>query len=425
MANFGTILLAVGIGLFVYTYALYPALLKVLGAGKGRLGPPLDPAVWPTVSVSLPAYNEDHQIAEALESLLSLDYPKDRLQILVISDASTDRTDEIVRAYGDRGVELLRLPERRGKRAAETAATPHLTGEIVVNMDASIRIVPDCLKPLIRQFSNRDVGLASGRNISVASGAESASSRVSRHVGYEMAIRDLETRAGSIVGASAFFYAIRNHLHRVPLPISLSRDFAAPLHCRERGYRAVSVPEAIGYGPRASSLRREYPRKVRTVTRGLRTLLHKRNLMNPFRYGLFAWMLFSHKVCRWLVPWGGVTALVGLALTAPGMAWARVGLSVALVGVSMGLVGWLASDRRDLPWFLGLHLSRARMARSNSAIIAWACEFSRGFHAAPSRYLVSTTSWTGVGSLAIVPPISSTDLLVVPVSGCRTMRGFA
>lgn len=338
MGELGIILLEVGIGLFLYTYALYPGLLRVVGARKGPLEPPADPDVWPTVSVSLPAYNEEHQIAETLESLLSLDYPRDRIQILVVSDASTDRTDDLVRAYSDRGVELLRIPERRGKGAAETAATPHLTGEIVVNTDASIRIVPDALKPLIRQFSDPEVGLASGRDISVAPGVENTNKGESKYVGYEMAIRDLETRVGSIVGASGCFYTIRHHLHRAPLPVSLSRDFAAALHCRERGHRAVSVPEAICYVPRAGSLRQEYRRKVRTITRGQQTLLHKRNLMNPFRYGLFAWMLFSHKTCRWLVPWAGMTALVGLALMTPSIPWARVGLPLGcgrrhLVGI--------------------------------------------------------------------------------------------
>jgi len=354
MMEVGSILLAAGAGLFVYTYALYPGLLKLIGARRGTRRPFADPVEWPTVSVSLPAFNEEHQIAETLESLLALDYPRDRIQILVVSDASTDRTDDIVRAYGDRGVELLRLPERRGKSAAETAATPHLTGEIVVNTDASIRIVPDALKPLIRQFSDREVGLASGRDISVAPGVENRNEGESKYVGYEMAIRNLETRVGGIVGASGCFYAIRHHLHRVPLPVALSRDFAAALHCRERGYRAVSVPESTCLVPRAGSLRQEYRRKVRTITRGLQTLLYKRNLMNPFRYGLFTWMLFSHKVCRWLVPWAGVAALVGLALMAPSIPWAGVGFLVAGAGILLGSVGWLASDRRDLPWLLAL-----------------------------------------------------------------------
>ena len=350
----GSVLLAIGAGLLVYTYVLYPGLLGLWRLRRSRSVVPSDPDVWPTLSISLPAYNEEHQIAETLESLLSLDYPRDRIQILVVSDASADRTDDIVRAYGDRGVELLRLPERRGKGAAEAAAIPHLSGEIVVNTDASIRVVPDALKPLIRQFSDPEVGLASGRDISVAPGVENANQGESKYVGYEMAVRDLETRVGSIVGASGCFYAIRSHLHRIPLPVSLSRDFAAALHCRERGYRAVSVPEAICFVPRAASLSQEYRRKVRTMTRGLQTLLHKRNLINPFRYPLFAWMLFSHKVCRWLVPWAGVTALLGLALMAPSIPWARVGLLVVGAGVLLGSVGWLASDRRDLPWILEL-----------------------------------------------------------------------
>ncbi len=347
-------LIVAGVGLLLYTYFLYSASLKFVGWLKPEPAELEDPPEWPTVSVSLPAYNEEHQIAETLESLLAIDYPKDRLQILVVSDCSSDRTDEIVRAYGDRGVELHRLTERHGKGAAEIAATPHLTGEIVLNTDASIRIVPDALKPLIRRFSDPEVGLASGRDVSVASGAENTNKGESGYVGYEMAIRDLETRVGSIVGASGCFYAIRHHIHGVPLPISLSRDFAAALHCRERGYRAVSVPEAVCFVPRVSSLRAEYRRKVRTITRGLQTLIHKRRLMNPLRHGLFAWMLFSHKVCRWMLPWAALAALVGLALIAPGVVWARLLLGVALLGLGLGITGWVMSDKRELPLPLSL-----------------------------------------------------------------------
>jgi cellulose synthase/poly-beta-1,6-N-acetylglucosamine synthase-like glycosyltransferase len=350
----GGALLSAGAGLFLYSYLLYPALLGMWRWRRVRPQTPTDPEVWPTVSISLPSYNEEHQIAETLESLMALDYPKDKIQILVVSDASDDRTEEIVQAYSDRGVELLRLTERHGKGAAEIAATPHLTGEIVLNTDASIRIVPDALKPLIRQFSDREVGLASGRDVSVSSGSEDTNRGESGYVGYEMAIRDMETRVDSIVGASGCFYAIRDHLHRVPLPISLSRDFAAALHCRERGYRAVSVPEAVCFVPRVSSINHEYRRKVRTITRGLQTLIHKRRLMNPFRYGVFSWMLFSHKVCRWLVPWAGTGALIGLGLLSPGFLWARILLLATLGGLAVGGIGWMLSDRRDLPAFLSL-----------------------------------------------------------------------
>lgn len=362
MALFGT-----GMGLIVYVYAVYPTLLRILGTGRGSSGPLPEPDPWPTVSVSLPAYNEEHQIAATLESLVSLDYPRNRLQILVVSDASSDRTDDIVRAYADRGVALLRIPERRGREAADAAAASHLTGEIVIKTDASIRLAPDALRSLIRPFADREVGLAAGRNISVATGATRADEGGARSYGFEIVLRDLETRIGSIVDPSGCFYAIRNHLHRIPLPTSLDRDFAAALHCRERGYRAISVPEAISYAPGVWSPGRDYRRQVHAIAREMRTLTHKRHLMNPFRYGLFSWMLFSHKVCRWLVPWASVLALAGLALLAPSTPWARLVLFPAFAALLMGAVGWLAATRNPPRLLLG---SAARLVGSVAAMQA-------------------------------------------------------
>ena len=214
-----------------------------------RVGGQADEVEWPTVSFSVPAFNEETQIEGLIRSLLALDYPEDRRQILIVSDASTDRTDEIVKGFADEGVELLRLTERGGKTKAEKAAAEYLTGDIVINTDASIRIASDAIKPLIAVFRDATIGCASGRDVSVGSEEEAANVGESGYVGYEMAIRDLETRVSGIVGASGCFYAIRAHLHRLPLPESLSRDFAAALHTREHGFRAVSVSEALCYVP--------------------------------------------------------------------------------------------------------------------------------------------------------------------------------
>jgi cellulose synthase/poly-beta-1,6-N-acetylglucosamine synthase-like glycosyltransferase len=346
-------LIALPVTLALYAYVAYPLLVWLL-ARRHPGGPPAEPAEWPTVSITVPAYNEEVQIRGTIESLLLLDYPADRRQILVVSDASTDRTDEIVREYADRGVELLRMPVRGGKGAAEGAAARRLTGEIIVNTDASVRIRPDALKALIRWFGDPTVGLASGRDISVARVDTDVNVGESGYVGYEMWIRRLESRFSGIIGASGCFYAIRAHLHRVPLPSSLSRDFASAMITREHGYRAVSVDEATCLVPRTGSLRREYRRKVRTMTRGMETLSHKRHLLNPFRYGPFGWMLFSHKVCRWLIPWAALPAVaaVALASTTVGWAlWATVGL--AAFGV-LALLGWLGAERPSLPRVLSL-----------------------------------------------------------------------
>jgi cellulose synthase/poly-beta-1,6-N-acetylglucosamine synthase-like glycosyltransferase len=289
------------------------------------------------VSISLPAHNEESRLARTLEDLLGLDYPAGRMEIVVVSDASTDRTDEIARAFSDRGVRLLRMEPRGGKVAAENYAAEWLTGEIVVNTDATIRVPPGSLKPLVRAFEDPAVGVASGRDVSVAAVAEEANRAEAGYVGYEMRVRALETRVGGIVGASGCLYAIRRELHTPPFPAHLSRDFAACLNAREKGYRSVSVDGAVCFVPRTGSLAREYRRKVRTMSRGLATLAYKRRLLNPFRYGSFAWMLASHKVARWLVPLSLPLAAAGLVgLAVGGSTPARVAVALAALGVGVG-----------------------------------------------------------------------------------------
>ena len=351
MAQTAFIVVTAAVGLAVYTYGLYPLVLKIL-AGLRRGGSVVTPAgkdEWPFISISVPMYNEEAQARGLIESLLAIDYPADRRQILIISDASSDGTDDIVRGYSDRGVELLRLPERGGKTKAENAAAEHLRGEVIVNTDASIRIRPDALKPLIAAFHDPSVGCASGRDVSVGPDDSASNAGEGGYVGYEMWIRDLETRVGGIIGASGCFYAIRPALHRLPLPESLSRDFAAALHTREYGFKAVSVPEAVCYVPRAPKLRKEYRRKVRTITRGMETLWHKRALMNPWRHGLFAWKLFSHKVCRWALPWAAVAAFGSLGVLSSTHGWALGLFGAGCVLLLLGAVGWLMAERPRVP----------------------------------------------------------------------------
>lgn len=362
----GWVLIAVAALVGVYTYVLYPALLKVLG--QRSPGRPADPDVWPRISITVPAYNEVGQIRETIESVLAIDYPEDRRQILFVSDASTDGTDDIIASYADRGVELLRREERAGKTAAENAAWSHLTGDIIINTDASIRVQPDAVKALVRRFSDPDVGVATGRDVS--KGRESGDGNVgeSGYVGYEMWVRDLETDAGGIVGASGSLYAIRAELHRYVLPEGLSRDFAAALVARENGYRAVSVPEATCLVPRTDSLQKEFRRKVRTMIRGMSTLRYKRHLLNPAEYGRFAWMLFSHKICRWLVPWAALAGLLGLLLLDLPLVldvalWTGVVLSALLTALA-----WYWPSQRAMP--RAISLPAFAVAANVAALIA-------------------------------------------------------
>jgi len=355
------------VALVGYTYAGYPAILWAIG--RRRKSPPaVAPQDWPFVSIVIPAYNEADTIGRTLSLILEADYPADRRQILVVSDASSDGTDEIVRSFEDRGVELVRMSTRGGKTRNENAVLPMLKGEIVINTDAAMRIHPDAIKQLVTALMNPEVGVASGRDVSVTDGE--GQSGEGAYVGYEMTIRDLETRVNGIVGASGCLYAIRAGLHRGRIRDDLSRDFASALVAREAGYRAVSVPEAICYVPHTSSLHDEYRRKVRTIARGLHTLAHWQQLLNPFRHGAFAWMLWSHKVCRWLVPWAmlvGLVAVAGLAVT---QTWARL-LGVGAVATLLAAwAGWAWPESKRAPRLLSIP---AFAIAGNVAVLhAWA-----------------------------------------------------
>jgi cellulose synthase/poly-beta-1,6-N-acetylglucosamine synthase-like glycosyltransferase len=376
-------LLLVSVSMLFYTYAGYPLLLHLYARRRHRRGAPAgprslvnsaigEPLVWPLVSITVPVYNEEAQIRGLLESLLALDYPPERRQILIVSDASSDRTDEIVAEYADRGIELLRLERRSGKTAAENAARARLRGEIVVNTDASIRIDPRALKLLVARFADQSVGVASARDISVARAGADPNAGESGYVGYEMKVRELEDRIAGIIGASGCCYAIRAWLHRLPLPDSLSRDFSAALHAREHGYRATSVTDAVCYVPRAGSLQREYRRKVRTILRGMQTLHFKRHLLNPLRHGVFAWMLFSHKVCRWLVPWVLLVGGAGVSVLAVRYPPARWLLIAGLGGAACAAAGWYWPAGRKPPRIIAIpaYLVLGNLAALHASVLA-------------------------------------------------------
>jgi cellulose synthase/poly-beta-1,6-N-acetylglucosamine synthase-like glycosyltransferase len=323
----------------IYAYAVYPLILWVVGSVSPARAATKAGTIWPSVTITVPVYNAAASIRATLKHLLAVDYPRDRLQLLVISDASTDATEDEVRTFADRGVELLRLPRRIGKTAAENAALSVARGEIIVNVDATILVPVDSLKSLVRVFDDPTIGVASGCDLSVGDTSQTGTRAESSYTGYEMWIRDLETRAGSIVGASGCFYGIRRSIHEEGLPLGLSWDFASPLVARKQGYRSVSVPAAICIVPRSTQIRTELGRKARTMARGLSTLFYHRALMNPLRYGRFAFMLVSHKLLRWLpyllAPLGYL-ALCALAVESSG---ARVLLGIVSAGLLAGIFG--------------------------------------------------------------------------------------
>lgn len=349
MELMGWVLIAAPVVLGGYAFVVYPAIVWAWAKLRPAYVPPPEPAEWPEVTILIVAYNEERRLKKTLDHALATDYPADRLNVLVVSDCSSDGTDALVTNYGDARVRLLRMPERSGKPAGENAAGPHLRGDIVVSIDASILIPRDSLKPLVQALLDPKVGLASGRDISVGDEAREGNKAESGYVGMEMTLRSYETRVHSIVGASGCFYANRKHLQMVQLPPELARDFAAASVARAHGYRAVSVDAATCLVPRTPTLKAELRRKSRTMGRGLSTLVYLRGMMNPFKYGSYAFMMASHKLVRWMLFPAFLGWLVGpllLVRSAPYTLVLTLGMIVGLVLARL-VVTW--PDDKRLP----------------------------------------------------------------------------
>jgi glycosyltransferase involved in cell wall biosynthesis len=353
----GVLLFLVFLPFLLLGYATfgYPAALWIMSRRKDRREPVSSVGgEWPSVTITVPAFNEAGSIAATLESLLQLEYPADKRQILVLSDASTDGTDDIVGTFASRGVDLVRLEVRSGKTVVENTAFEHAKGELIVNVDATVRVLPTALKPLVAAFADPTVGVASGRDVSVGDSVSDKISHEGSYVGYEMWVRDLETRILSIVGASGCFYATKKALYSRQFPGRLSRDFASALIAREHGFRAVSVPEAVCLVPRGKSLAGELRRKTRTMTRGLATLQHMQHLLDLESHGLFSWMLASHKLSRWLVYASLPFAIAALVALSASHGAARLVLAAGGVVCVAGILGLVWPQRRELPRPLAL-----------------------------------------------------------------------
>ena len=280
-----------------YTYAGYPLLVIALGrVMRRRVGKA--PSL-PTISILIAARNEAAHIGATLENKLRIDYPADKIQIIVVSDASTDGTDAVVEQYRDRGVRLLRQEPRRGKTAALNLAVQHATGDILVFSDANSVYAADALQALAANFSDPHVGYVTGRMAYQADESSSVGLGCRAYMAYEDLLRRSETHLGSIVGVNGGIDAVRRSLYDGMRDDQLP-DFVLPLAVVRKGYRVVYEPDAVLHEDALTTAPAEYRMRVRVALRAWWALLDMRVLFNPCRYGLFALQLFSHKVLRYL-----------------------------------------------------------------------------------------------------------------------------
>jgi len=287
-----------------YAYIGYPLLLKGLSIYRSRSV--VKKPISPNVSLIIAAYNEENKIQDKLENTLQLDYPSGNLEIIIASDCSKDRTDEIVKTYSSKGVKLVRAPERMGKEHAQKLAVETAQGEILVFSDVGTVLKPDALQKIVANFADPSVGCVSSVDKILTHTGEVSGENF--YVKYEMFLRRLESEVNSLVGLSGSFFAARREVCR-DWKADLQSDFNTLLNSIRMGLRGVSDPEAVGYYRNVKSHKKEFERKVRTVVRGISVFMRAKTMIDPRKYGFFAFQLLSHKLCRWLVPFWLITAL--------------------------------------------------------------------------------------------------------------------
>lgn len=285
--------------LIFHAYIGYPASLMVMKAMKGRRPSLFRPDFFSRVSLIITAYNEEKRIKEKILNTLALDYPKEKLQILVASDGSSDKTNDIVKSHRDDGVELIPLAQRNGKENAQKEALGYATGEIIVFTDVATLLDSEGITEIVSNFSDPSVGCVTSEDKLLSQ--DGGPSGEGAYVRYEMWLRRLESDVNSVVGLSGSFFAVRKEVCR-NFSGDLQSDFGMLFSAVKMGYRGVSDSSAEGHYLDIAKGDQEFNRKVRTVVRGLTVFFEHTSLLNPFKHGFFSYQLFCHKLLRWLVP---------------------------------------------------------------------------------------------------------------------------
>jgi len=378
-------IVAIGVAAAVYAYVGFPALATVLGAVCPRGRAVIDRRREPRdVTVVISAYNEEQSLEAKIRNVLATDYPRELLDVLIVSDASTDRTNEIARSFRRERVKLLVEPVRNGKSMGLNHAMEVVRGHIVVFTDANASFEPDTIPKLVRYFADPVVGLVTGYTRYETRGAGEVAKVTNLYTSLERAIKTAESRWGCCVGADGAVFAMRRRLFR-PLRHDDINDFVIPLDVIMQGAECVFAVDAACAEPTGSSVGSEFRRQARITNRTLRALWRRIGLLNLFHFGWFSFFLFSHKVVRFLVPVlltasvASLVWLVGLISPSPLVAvaavaviallvhlgasgssagsWPIIGRPLRMFGIAMtmhaaALHGWwhFLSGRRDVVW---------------------------------------------------------------------------
>ncbi len=322
----------------IYVYLGYPLLVYLVSRLK-----PLEikkSACQPTVTVLITAYNEERDLRGKLENTLLIEYPKDKLEILVASDCSTDQTDEIVKSFAASGVKLHRQLERLGKTMAQNAAVEKAAGEIILFSDATTMYEPDVLTAMLPNFADAAVGCVAGKLIYVDHSRSTVGKGAKSYWSYETFIKRSESRACSLIGASGCLYAVRKSAYR-PLYAEACSDFLICTVIYRQNLRSVYEPNAVCTEETNRRTDKEFQMRVRVISQTLTDLWRNRAMLNPFRSGFFAVQLISHKLLRYSVPLFLILIFLSSLILAFSSGIFEVFAALQILFYLIALTGWL------------------------------------------------------------------------------------
>lgn len=342
-------------GIVIWAYFGYPLVVLLRGMiwTKAYRSEP----VVPKVSMIIACHNEDEGIEAKIKNILSLDYPKELLEVIIASDGSTDKTEDIVNQYTSDQIRLLCLP-RGGKAPALNAAVAQASGEILLFSDANSMYREDAIRNIVQPFADWNVGGVAGNQVyRDAERTGIAADGENSYWNFDRMLKVAQSRSGNAISATGAIYAIRRSLFQ-EVPQGVTDDFVTSTRVIAQKKRLIFESEAICFEPVAGSAKAEFGRKTRVITRGLRGIIEMRELLNPFQYGFYALQLFSHKVLRRLV----VFPLIALAILSP-LLWTNGWLfqvatllqatiySAAIAGLLMSQFQWKSPKFFSVPFY--------------------------------------------------------------------------
>ncbi len=289
-----------------YAYLGYGIVIFLLDKAKKTFFPKsayvFNPDFTPPVTLLIAAYNEEDFIEKKIANCLALDYPKDKLTILFVTDGSTDATPEIVRRFEE--VKLMHEPARLGKISAVNRAMQYVTTPFVVFCDANTLLNPEALLKMLRHFSNPLVGCVAGEKEVIMGEKDTASaSGEGFYWKYESFLKKLDSSFNTVVGAAGELFALRTSLFKATEKNAIIEDFVISLRIAGQGYKVVYEPEALAVETSSVNVKEELKRKIRICAGGIQSIVWLAYLLNPFRYGWLTFQYVSHRVLRWsLVP---------------------------------------------------------------------------------------------------------------------------